>query len=269
MSKFAGLIGRRPNGSAVDHSADVDSRNKNENLIELDQELFSPTGIQLGEENEAVRHLLIDAELRVRELDTVKEAVGRLVEPVSKTLRALEAARTDKLGLQNTLSATRVSYGKLRSEFEATQKRAEALENECLRLQEDLDLAQDYVNSLEAAKSEQTTELTARRIEMADLQRQFHEVDAELQTTREENVRLGERLVTTDKKIVQLESDLNTTQQKLTLAERDRAAVQSALDESVTELGPAVTAPDRAGKCPCGQPKPAAPDRRQAERVGG
>lgn len=237
MSKFAGLIGRKSGGSALDRSAAGETGGRDDNLIELDQELFSPSGTQLGEENEAVRTLLIDAELRINELDVVKQAFGKLVEPVNKTLRALETTKSEKLGLQNTLNATRIAYGKLRGEHEAMQKRADTLENECLRLQEDLDLAQDYVNTLESTKAELTGELTAKRIDMADLQRQLHEGDAELETTRSENTRISERLAIADKKIVELESELSTTQQKLMLAERDRVAVQSALDESVTESG--------------------------------
>ena len=56
--------------------------------IELDQDLFFPAATQLGHENETVRNLLIDAEHKIGELEIIKNSIGKLVDPVSKTLRA-------------------------------------------------------------------------------------------------------------------------------------------------------------------------------------
>src|SRR6185503_11027759 len=66
--------------------------------IELDNELFSPIATLLGQENEAV----------------------------SKTLRAYEETKSEKLSLQGALNSTRVAYDKLRVDLTATEKKAAA-----------------------------------------------------------------------------------------------------------------------------------------------
>ena len=62
-----------------------------ENPLELDEELFSVLGAQIGGDNETLRNLLLDANAKIGELDAIKAAVGKLADPVSKTLRAYEA----------------------------------------------------------------------------------------------------------------------------------------------------------------------------------
>src|SRR5882757_10320748 len=100
--------------------------------IELDQDLFFPAATQLGHENETVRNLLIDAEHKIGELELIKNSIGKLVDPVSKTLRAYEEAKSEKLSLQNVLNSTRVQQGKLRDDLAAAEKKAHNLNAECL-----------------------------------------------------------------------------------------------------------------------------------------
>ena len=69
-----------------------------DNPLELDEELFSALGTQFGSENETLRNLLLDANSKINELDTIKSAVGKLVDPVSKALRDFEAEKTEKVG---------------------------------------------------------------------------------------------------------------------------------------------------------------------------
>ena len=47
--------------------------------IDIDNELFFPLATQLGQENETVRNLLIDAEHKIGELETIKNSIGKLV----------------------------------------------------------------------------------------------------------------------------------------------------------------------------------------------
>ena len=91
-------------------------------MLELDQELFFPIASQLGEDNEVVRNLLIDAEHKITELDSIKQSLGRLVDPVSKTLRAFEEAKNEKLSLQGVLNNTRIAYSKLREDLTTAEK---------------------------------------------------------------------------------------------------------------------------------------------------
>ena len=58
--------------------------------IELDNELFFPIATQLGQENETVRNLLMDAEHKIGELENIKISIAKLVDPVCNTLRGYE-----------------------------------------------------------------------------------------------------------------------------------------------------------------------------------
>ena len=85
MSRFGFLA--RKSGPAEKPNEPTTS----DNPLELDEELFSALGAQLGGENESLRNMLLDANNKINELDTIKAAVGKLVEPVSKALRVFEA----------------------------------------------------------------------------------------------------------------------------------------------------------------------------------
>jgi len=236
MSRFAGLMGRRAIvENAISDAKPAPAPDQNGNVVELDPELFAPIASQLGKDNEAVRNLLVDAEYRINELEAVKQSISRLVEPVSKTLRDFEIAKSERLSLQTVLNTTRVAYGKLRNDMSLLEKRAAALEGECARMQEDLSLAQDYVAALETSKSELTAELNLRQNEIADLQRRIQHDAADLQNTREENRRLGERVAAADKKTVQIEAELEAARQKVMLSERERGALQASLDEALAD----------------------------------
>ena len=236
MSRFGGLIGRKAIvENRVGETKPAPEPESDDNVLELDPELFSPIANQVGKDNEEVRNLLIDAEYRINELDAIKESIAKLVEPVSKTLRAFEVAKSERLSLQTVLNTTRIAYGKLRNEMSALEKRATTLESECVRLQEDLSLSQQYVVSLEAAKAEQAADVDGKRAEIADLQRRIQHDAAELQNVREENRRISERIIAADKKIGQMETELESARQRALVAERERTALQTALDETLSE----------------------------------
>ena len=126
MSKFGGFFARkaglydRADEPAPQTAATAD------NPLELDEELFSALGAQMGSENEQLRTLLLDANAKIGELDTIKLAVGKLVDPVSKALQVIESERSEKLGLQTVLNNTRTAYGKLRNEVAELEKKAAA-----------------------------------------------------------------------------------------------------------------------------------------------
>jgi chromosome segregation ATPase len=204
--------------------------------IELDHELFSPIATQLGQENEVVRNLLLDAEHKIGELEIIKRSIGSLVDPVSKTLRAYEEAKNEKLSLQGTLNTTRVAYNKLREELDAAEKRAKGFEADGIRLRDVVALAQQSVAALERTKAEQLVELTARRTHIAELQRHAQQQGSDLELAREENRKLGERVAAADRRMVQLEGQAQAAQQKAMQAEQERAAGKASLDKALAEL---------------------------------
>jgi len=238
MSRLASLIGRKSNvedPATGTKPAKPSELGDDDNVFELDPELFSPIANQLGKDNEIVRNLLMDAKYRLSELDAVRQSFTKLLEPVNKTLLGFETANSERPSLQTVLNKTRIAYGKLRGEMEQLEKRADTLSNECVRLQEDLSLAEEYVANLETTKAEQAAELTAKTAEITELKNRLQHDTNELQNTREENRRMSERIFSSDKKMGQIEAEITAARQKVTLADRDRATMQTSLDEALSE----------------------------------
>ena len=114
MTKFVGLLGRKAFSDSLSHSSAQSSvatgtTPSSPAPVELDEDLFSTLGAQMGGDNEVLRNLLIDASYKIGELDEIKACVTKLIDPVGKTLRAFEIEKADKLALQSTLTALRTA----------------------------------------------------------------------------------------------------------------------------------------------------------------
>ncbi len=240
MTKLASLLGRKPTLVAETPQPEAPKPQPAPGapakaMLDLDQDLFFPIASQLGGENEVVRNLLIDAEHKITELDTIKTSLGRLVDPVSKALRAFEEAKTEKLSLQSVLNNTRIAYSKMRENLTNAEKKAATLDTECIRLREVLAVAQQSVGALESNKTEQSAELAARRAQISELQRLVQQQATDLQITRDENQRSNERSAVADRRLARLEAEAAAASQRCMLAEQERASVQGTLDKALHE----------------------------------
>jgi len=222
MRKFGAFLARKTPDSAPEQAAGKVT--PPDNPLELDEELFSAMGSQLGGENEALRNLLLDANAKIGELDTIKQAVGKLVDPVSKTLRAIEAEKAEKIALQTVLNNTRTAYGKLRNDIADLEKKFAQSRGECEDLREYLANTQNLLRTAEATRAEIAIEIAARRAQIVELEAQLAQETGEAKALREENQRLDERLTAADKRIIVLESDLNGARQRLLMAGRKARA---------------------------------------------
>lgn len=232
MSKFGGFFARKPAlVDALPEPTPTDTALP-DNPLEIDEELFSALGAQIGGDNEALRTLLLDANAKIAELDTIKAAVGKLADPVSKTLRQLETEKSEKISLQTVLSNTRTAYGKLRNEVAELEKKSAAFESESRALRQELTTTQNQLETAEATKAEIAIDIAARRAQIIDLEARLTHETGESKALREESRRLDERLATADKRIITLESDLNAARQRLLMAEDEKRALQSSLDKA-------------------------------------
>src|SRR6476659_5116121 len=236
MSKFGGLFARKA-GLYEDKPAEPVANNiaPPDNSLELDEELFSALGAQLGGENESLRNLLLDANAKIGELDAIKNAVGKLVDPVSKALRAFEAEKSEKISLQTVLNNTRTAYGKLRNEVAELEKKANLSEKECQALRQELTTTQNLLRTLEATKAEIAIDIAARRAQIVDLEARLAQETGEGKALREENRRLDERFSAADKRVMALESELNRARQRLLMLEDEQRAQQISLDKISAE----------------------------------
>ena len=230
MSKF-GFLARKASPAEKPNEPAATS----ENPLELDEELFSALGAQLGGENEALRNLLLDANNKINELDTIKTAVGRLVDPVSKALLDFEAEKTEKVGLQTVLNNTRTAYGKLRNEVGDIEKKLAASERECQTLRQDLAATQSLLQTIEATKTDFSIEIAAARAQVVDLESNLAQRTGECMALREENRRFDERVVAAEKRVIALESDVASARQRLLIADDEKRAQQILLDKASAE----------------------------------
>jgi chromosome segregation ATPase len=235
MMKFGTFLARKPAAADLVLTPTPAGTTLPDNPLDLDEELFSAIGAQIGGENETLRNLLLDANAKIGELDTIRDAVGRLVDPVSKTLRAIEAEKSEKIALQTVLNNTRTAYGRLRNELADFEKKFAASQSACDDLRQDLANTQNLLRTAEATRAEIAIDIAARRAQIADLESRLAQEIGEAKALREENRRLDERLTAAGKRIIALESELNATRQKLLMAEDEKRAQQGLLDKAGAE----------------------------------
>jgi crescentin len=241
MSKFGGFFARKaglfdnPSEPVPAATSTANVTNLPDNPLELDEELFSALGAQIGGDNESLRNLMLDASAKLGELDTIKAAVSKLADPLSKTLRAFEAEKSEKISLQTVLNNTRTAYGKLRNEVAELEKKTAVSDKECKSLRQELATTQSLLRTTETTKAEISIDIATRRAQIAELEQRLTQEAGENKSLREENRRLDERLAATDKRIIALESDINAARQRLLMAEDEKRAQQTSLNKASAE----------------------------------
>ena len=194
-------------------------------------ESWAEMGSRIGSDNEALRNLLIDTGRRIGALDDLKDAFGKLVDPIQKTLRVLELEKSDNVSLRGILGELRSGYDALRSEFNELGRRSAASETEIERLRHELDQVQQAHRASEAAKSELHDEHTTVRGRVGDLERQLAEEAAKVRMLTDENRALSEHSTAADKRIVELEGETSIARERLVLLENEKRSLQGSLDQ--------------------------------------
>jgi predicted nucleic acid-binding Zn-ribbon protein len=170
----------------------------------INVENFSDIGSRMGEENEALRNLLTDTGRKIGELDELKQAFDKLVQPFNSTLRALEQEKSQTLSLTSRLDESRSAYETLRNEFYQIEKRATALEAESERLRDDLELARESNRALESTRLALNDEINARHAQISELERQLAQETSQRRTLSEARRTLQDQLDAAEKRIVEL-----------------------------------------------------------------
>lgn len=198
-------------------------------------ESFTEMGSRMGEENEALRSLLIDTERKISELDELKSAFGKIVVPFNKALRSLEEEKAQSLGLKNMLEESRGAYETLRREYYEVEKRASGFEVESERLREELELSRESARSLESNRTELTNEIAAKLAQIAELERQLAQESAQRRALSESKRSFGEQIDAAEKRISELEAELAADREKLALLEDEKRSLQLSLDQTLNE----------------------------------
>ena len=195
--------------------------------------LFFPIATQLGQENETVRNLLIDAEHKIGELEIIKHSIGKLVDPVSKTLRAYEEAKSEKLSLQDVLNTTRIAHNKLRDDLDATPRRRPGPSKPKRPPARHRGRRRSRASPLTKRPRPSSSPSSPRAAPRSPSCSATCSSRARTcSRRRDENRRLVERVAAADKRMVQLEGEAQAAQQKAMQSTQERAAVQASLDKA-------------------------------------
>ncbi|MBV8183414.1 MAG: hypothetical protein JOY76_01890, partial [Hyphomicrobiales bacterium] len=159
----------------------------------LEADSFAEVGVRLGEENESLRNLLIDAGRKINEFDEFKDAFIKIMEPANKALRSLEIEKSQNIALRRNFSQVRATYETLQVEYREIDKKASTLKSDNERLRHELDLSRQSVRDLESTRAELTNELTSKRAEIVELERHLERETAQVRAFSEDNQTLRDQ----------------------------------------------------------------------------
>src|SRR6267154_2511152 len=124
---------------------------------------------KIGEENEALRNLLVDAGMKVRQFDEYKIFFTKLIEPASQALRTLEQEKTSNIDLRRKLEQMVARSDGLRARTHELETRHAILVGENEKLRQELDLARLEARDAERSRAEFAGENLLKRSTIADL----------------------------------------------------------------------------------------------------
>ena len=146
-------------------------------------------GARLGEDNEKLRNLLIDAGHRIGAIGDVQQAFRSLAEPVNTAIRELDQERIENGKLRSALAELRIGYDSLHGKFAALEKRAGELDSDRAQSQQQLAQAQQTARGLQRDKSELANAVAAARANLEQMEMSLVASQAErsaLSTARDE-----------------------------------------------------------------------------------
>jgi chromosome segregation ATPase len=202
-----------------------------------DQLTLADIAARVGQDNEALRNLLINTDRRINAIDAAKNAFRRLSEPISTALRDLEQEKIDNAGLRSALAELHTSYEALRGEFSALEQRAAELESERDDLRRELPRVQQDARGLESDKAELTSEIVAARarleqmeanlaateVERAALSAARDEASSEAHTLNRRIEAIRSRAATAEKLLSEARHSLAARAEEVRIAERKTA----------------------------------------------
>jgi predicted nucleic acid-binding Zn-ribbon protein len=146
-------------------------------------------GARLGEDNEKLRNLLIDAGHRIGAIGDVQQAFRSLAEPVNTAIRELDQERIENGKLRSALAELRIGYDSLHGKFAALEKRAGELDSDRAQSRQQLAQAQQTARGLQRDKSELANAVAAARANLEQMEMSLVASQAErsaLSTARDE-----------------------------------------------------------------------------------
>ncbi len=231
MTKFAVLFGRADRGSL----SPVDKPELHLPAPPSAGPSFSALAAQIGGDNETLRNLLTDAERRIHELDAVKQAFGRIVEPVSKTIRALEEEKSLAFSLTESLNESRTAHQALQREAHQLKQQVAALEADKDELTGTVGHLRETAGHLEGEWEALTAQANAGSAHAKELEHQLGRATEDVALLQEQNRALAEEVQKADHRLAAVEADRAATAEKLLLLQDEARSLQASLERQVNE----------------------------------
>ncbi len=237
MSKLSELFGRRGAPGSHEGSAGNGHKRAFEDFQrEIEPETPSDVGSRIGEENEALRNLLFDTGRKINELDDLKIAFEKIVDPFNNALRALEQEKSQNLSLDSQLAESRAAADALRAQFYTVEKKATLLEAEQERLREDLELAREAARALETQRNDLSQQISNQNTHIGELERELAHETSLRKSLADNKQSLTEQLDGAEKRNVTLDGDLALARERIALLEDEKQTLQSSLEQSLAEI---------------------------------
>jgi chromosome segregation ATPase len=188
-------------------------------------------GAKIGEENEALRNLLVDAGMKIRQFDDYKNIFINLIEPATQALRTLEHEKTSNIDLRRKLEQSVVRCDEFRARTHELETRHAILIGENEKLRQELDLSRQAARDAERSRAEFANENLIKRSAIADLERQLSLETARVNTLSDDNQRLRDETVAAEARANRAAAETSTARDKISFLEDEVASVQRALDQ--------------------------------------
>jgi hypothetical protein len=186
---------------------------------------------KIGEENEALRNLLVDAGMKIRQFDDYKNIFMKLIEPATQALRTLEHEKTSNIDLRRKLEQALTRTNEFRARTHELETRHAILIGENEKLRQELDLSRQAARDAERSRSEFANENLIKRSTIADLERQLSLETARVNTLSDDNQRLRDDTVAAEARAGRAAAETTTARDKISFLEDEVLSIQRSLDQ--------------------------------------
>src|SRR5882757_2254289 len=202
-----------------------------ENTAAPQAEARVDSSAKIGEENEALRNLLVDAGMKIRQFDDYKNIFIKLIEPATQALRTLEHEKTSNIDLRRKLEQALSRTNEFRARTHELETRHAILVGENEKLRQELDLSRQAARDAERSRAEFAGENLLKRSTIADLERQFSLETSRVNTLSDECQRLRDETVAAEERASRVAAELSAARDKINFLEGETASLQKSLDQ--------------------------------------
>lgn len=199
-----------------------------------------PSGLesvqQLGQENESLRLLFLEAQRKVDELEKLKTSFYAIGEPLGRSLLNHESLKVENAGFRSGLVEARNTIILLRNEIAAFERRVDELQNERLSLGQDIRLARETISSLETTRAEQEEEITEARSRLLEFERQMLHAEEYQRSLEADQQVARDMIVTKDTQIAQFNADITRLNESIALLEGENTNLSQTLATRVDDF---------------------------------